>query len=229
MAGFGDEENVPPILEPVAHRHRLGAGGGFVEERGVRDVERGEIGDHRLKIQERFEAALGNFSLIRRVLRVPAGIFQNVALNHRRRDAIVIAHADERAADLVLRRDFLQRGERLMFVARGGQLQRTSESNRFGNGGVNHRVQARVAELLEHFAGIGGTRADVAADKPVGMRRVFDGLRNFILLFGKSHARKLKLRRGNASGFRAKRWQNPASFFHKISDCHSLGTPQYTA
>ncbi len=132
---------------------------------------RGEVGDHRLEIQERFEAALGNFSLIRRVLRVPAGIFQNVALNHRRRDAIVIAHADERAADLVLRRDFLQRGERLMFGARGGQLQRTGEPDRFWNGGVNHRVKARVAELLEHFAGFGGTRADVAANKPVGMQR----------------------------------------------------------
>ena len=95
MATLRDEENVSSVLEPVAHRHRLGAGGGFVEQRRIGDVERGEIGDHRLEIQERFEAALGNFGLIRRVLRVPAGIFQNVALNHRRRDAIVITHADE--------------------------------------------------------------------------------------------------------------------------------------
>ena len=116
-----------------------------------------------------------------------------------------------------------------MFAARGGQLQRTSESNRFWNGVINHRVKTRVAELLEHFAGFGGTRADVAANKPVGMQRVFGGLQYFVLRFGKSHARKLKLRRGNASGFRAKRWQNPVSFFHKISDCHNLGTPQYTA
>jgi hypothetical protein len=69
----------------------------------------------------------------------------------------------------------------------------------------------------------------VAADKPVRMRRVFDGLQNFILLFGKSHARKLKLRRDNASGFRAKRWQNPAPFSHKISGHRGLGMPQYTA
>ena len=40
MAGFGDKEDVPVILEPVAHRHGLGAGGGFVEQRGVGDVER---------------------------------------------------------------------------------------------------------------------------------------------------------------------------------------------
>jgi DNA relaxase NicK len=43
-------------------------------------------------------------------------------------------------------------------------LKRMSESNRFWNGVVNHCVQARVAELLEHFAGVGGTRADVAVD-----------------------------------------------------------------
>jgi hypothetical protein len=39
-----------------------------------------------------------------------------------------------------------------------------------------------------------------------------DGREHFAR-FG-AHARKLKLRRGNASGFRAKRQQNPASFFH---------------
>ena len=113
-----------PSLSRVAHRHRLGGGGGFVEQRGVGDVEAGEVGDHRLEIQERFEPALGNLGLIRRVLRVPAGIFQNVALNDGGRDAIVIAHADERAEDLVLRRDFLQLGERFKFAARGGKIER---------------------------------------------------------------------------------------------------------
>lgn len=70
-----------------------------------------------------------------------------------------------------------------MFAARGGQLKQARESNRFGNGGVNHRVKARVAELLEHFAGIGGTRADVAADKPVGRSGQ---------IFSQSHPGKLR-------------------------------------
>jgi hypothetical protein len=83
--------------------------------------------------------------------------------------------------------------------------------------------------LPEHFAGIGGTRPNVTADKPIGMRHIFDGLQNIILLLRKSHARKLKLLRGNASGFRAKRWQNPASFFGKTSVYRGLGLPQYTA
>ena len=109
-------------FEPVAHRHRLGGGGGFVEQRGVGDVERGEVGDHRLEIQQRFEPALGNFGLIRRVLRVPAGIFQHVALDDRRRDAIVIALADERAENLVFGRDAAQFGQRFKFTFRGGQF-----------------------------------------------------------------------------------------------------------
>ena len=79
--------------------------------------------DHRLEIQQRFEAALGNLGLIRRVLRVPAGIFQNVALDDRRRDAIVIAHADERAENLVLRRDGFQFGKRFKFALRGGKVE----------------------------------------------------------------------------------------------------------
>jgi hypothetical protein len=52
----------------------------------------------------------------------------------------------------------------------------------------------------------------VAANKPVVMRRVFDGLQNFVLRFGKSHARKLKLLRGNASGICCKMMPKPGVF-----------------
>jgi hypothetical protein len=52
-----------------------------IEHGSVGDVERGEISGHCLEIQERFEPALGNFRLVRRILGVPAGIFQNVALD----------------------------------------------------------------------------------------------------------------------------------------------------
>ena len=43
--------------------------------------------DHRLEIQERLKPALRDLGLVRRVLGVPARIFQNISLNHRRRDA----------------------------------------------------------------------------------------------------------------------------------------------
>ena len=78
--------------------------------------------DHRLEIQQRFEPALGNLRLIRRVLRIPAGIFEDVALNDRRRDAIVIALPDERAEHFVFGRNPAQFGERFKFTFRGGQV-----------------------------------------------------------------------------------------------------------
>ena len=75
MTLLRDEEDCFPFLslERVAHGHRFGGGGRFVEERSVRDLQPGQIDDHRLEIQQRFEAALRDLGLVRRVGRVPAG------------------------------------------------------------------------------------------------------------------------------------------------------------
>jgi len=81
-----------------------------------------------------------------------------------------------------------------MFVARGGSCSGRAESNLFWNGVSSSRQGSRSPSCLS----ISPASADAGpmwpADKPVRMRRVFDGLQNFILLFGKKHARKLKLR-----------------------------------
>jgi hypothetical protein len=55
-------------------------------------------------------------------LRIPAGIFQHAALDDRRRDGVVITHADERAENFVFAGDFFEFGERVKFSARGGQI-----------------------------------------------------------------------------------------------------------
>ena len=80
----------------------------------VGDVERGQIGDHRLKIEQRFEPALRDLGLVRRVGRVPTRVFENVSLNHRRRDAIGVAGADEDCAHFILLRDRAQFGQRFV-------------------------------------------------------------------------------------------------------------------
>ena len=64
-------------------------------------------------------------------------------------------------------------GERIKFAARGGQIQFFGKPDFFGNGGVNEFVQIFVAEQREHRAGFGCVRADVAADKLIGMRQKF--------------------------------------------------------
>ena len=105
MTDFRDEKCVASAHDRVTKRHRLGRGGRFVEQRGIGDVERGQVGDHRLEIEQRFEPALRDLGLIRRVGGVPAGIFQDVALDDRRHDAIGVAGANEVADDFVLLRD----------------------------------------------------------------------------------------------------------------------------
>ena len=71
-AGVGNEElrrahrAVRPFRDAVQHRHRLAGGGRFVEQRGVGDLHPGQIADHRLEIEQRFEPALGDLGLVGR-------------------------------------------------------------------------------------------------------------------------------------------------------------------
>ena len=124
MAASRNEESVAPARDRVTERHRFGGGGGFVEQRGVGDIERGEVGDHRLEIEQRFEPALRDLGLIRRVGGVPAGIFENVALDDRRDDAVGITGANEAADDFVFARDCAQLGKCLLLGAARGQIER---------------------------------------------------------------------------------------------------------
>ena len=96
MAVVGDEERSPCpslALAPRSHRHRLGRGGAFVEQRRVGDLQPGEVDDHRLEVQQRLEPSLRDLRLVRRVRRVPARILEDVALDHRRREAVVSSPA----------------------------------------------------------------------------------------------------------------------------------------
>ena len=87
--------------EAPHHCHGLGSGGGLVEQRGVGNVEARQIGDHSLEIQQCLEATLADFRLIGRIGRVPSGILQDIALDHRRKVGAVVSLADERGQHLV--------------------------------------------------------------------------------------------------------------------------------
>ena len=61
MAILGDKEQFPRTIrtdDRPCHRHRFGGGGRFIEHRSVGQGQAGEIADHRLEIQQRFEPAL---------------------------------------------------------------------------------------------------------------------------------------------------------------------------
>ncbi len=72
-----DKERVARPLVPagggVAHGHPLGGRRALIEERRPRERQAGEVRHHRLEVQQRFEAPLGDLRLVRRVLRVPPG------------------------------------------------------------------------------------------------------------------------------------------------------------
>ncbi len=55
------------LFQRESHRHRLRRGGRLIQQRGIRNIQSGEIDDHRLEIQQRLHAALRDFSLVRRV------------------------------------------------------------------------------------------------------------------------------------------------------------------
>ena len=85
----------------VAHAHSLGRCGSFIQKRRVRHLQSRQIGNHRLEIQQSFQSTLRNFSLVRSVMSIPSGILEDIPLNYERRNAVVIAHAYERAESFV--------------------------------------------------------------------------------------------------------------------------------
>ena len=167
VAVLRHEETAPASLLGPAQGHRLGGGRGLIEQRGVRHLEAGEACDHRLEVEQGLQPALGDLRLIRRVGRVPAGVFQDVALDDRGRDAAVVAHADEAAQHLVAAGDLVEFDERRGFGSRGRQFEAAVVSfaaDRGRHGVVDQARERGLSEGLEHLLDLGGPGSDV----PVG-------------------------------------------------------------
>ncbi|GAP58659.1 hypothetical protein AHiyo1_17660 [Arthrobacter sp. Hiyo1] len=149
------------------HEDRFGDGGGFVQEGSVGDGQAHEVLDHGLEVQQRLEAALGNFRLVRGVRRVPGRGFEDVAADHRRSDSVVIALADHLHGRLVLGRQLAQLGQDLDLAE--GVLERQCDilANVIGNRGVYERIDTVVANRLEHDVNVG---LAPGADMPVNER-----------------------------------------------------------
>src|SRR5688572_21027668 len=96
MTQFRNEKRVLRVaaLHGLAKMHRLRCSSAFIKERSVRNRKCGQIRHHRLEIQKRLEPPLRNLSLVRSVLRIPTWILENIALNDRRHNTVVISHSD---------------------------------------------------------------------------------------------------------------------------------------
>ena len=171
MAGGVDEHGVLAVArDAVRHRDGFSGRGPFVEQRRVRDRQRGEVADHRLIVEQRFKAALRDLGLVRRVRRVPARILEHVALNHRGRVRARVAHADERAPDFIAGHLRPERREGVLFGALGRDVERAAEPNIGGNHRIDERVERGIAEGVEHGAHVGIGWSDVARDEGIGLR-----------------------------------------------------------
>jgi hypothetical protein len=161
-----DEEHRALRLGAAARqRHGFGGGGAFIEQRGVGDVQPGQVGNHGLVVQQGLQAALRDLGLVRRIGRVPGGILENVAQHHVGRLRAVVPLADVVAVDLVATGDLLQFGQHVGFAARRRQRQRRLAADLGRHDFFDQGVQAGAADGGEHggLVGVGG--ADVAGDE----------------------------------------------------------------
>ena len=139
----GIDEKAPALrlADARSERHRLGRRGRLVEHRGIGNGHPGEIRHHGLERDQGFEPPLRNLRLVRRIGRVPGRVFEHVAQDHRWRVAVVVAHADERAQDAVLRRQRTQCGERPGLAARRRQRERLLAPDRGRHGAPDQRIE----------------------------------------------------------------------------------------
>ena len=165
-----DDVLEPAALDAVQHRHRFGGRGGFVEQRRRGHLHRGEIADHRLEVEQRFEAALRDLGLVRRVRRVPAGILEHVPEDHARRDAVVVAETDIRLVQLVPRGDRSQLAQELVLRHPVGQIERLVEPDARRHRFVDERLDRRRADRGQHLARFGIVGTDMARLKRAGLQ-----------------------------------------------------------
>ena len=85
---------VIPVLLIKEHGHGFCRCCAFIQQGSIGERQTGEIADHGLEIQQAFQSALGNFSLVRRVLGIPSRIFKYIPEDDTGCDGIIITLAD---------------------------------------------------------------------------------------------------------------------------------------
>ena len=132
------------------HRHGLCGRRAFIEKRSVGHFHARQIHDHGLEIQKRFQTALRDFSLVRRVGSVPPRILEHIAANDTRHFRGVVAHPDvvpEHGVLTCQTVDVLQ-----IFTLRQGlgHAQPLAQSDRPRDGAFDEVVERRRTKGTEH-------------------------------------------------------------------------------
>ena len=174
-----DEEGVRLRLgDAMRKRHRLGRGGRLVEQRGVGDIERGQIRDERLEVEKRLETPLADLRLIGRVGGIPGRILQDVALDGRRHDRAVVALADQRGQHAVLVRRLAHPIEHAAFGQRRAEIERRLLADRLRHGLLDQLIETPYADDAQHLRHLFGRRPDVTTIGEVVRLVSFGGVMN---------------------------------------------------
>ncbi len=137
-----DDDPIRWTRGAAAHeRDRFGHGGALVEQGGVGRVEPGEIGHHRLKVQEGLQPALADFGLVRRIRRVPRGALEHVAPDDTGRDGPRVAEADHGLGDRVAGGQPAELLEDLLLGGGGREAERAEAPHTSRNRGIDQRVE----------------------------------------------------------------------------------------
>lgn len=170
MAVLVDEEQIAFRLgHALGQGHGFGGGGRFVQQRGVGQLQAGEVDGQLLEIEQGFEPALGDFRLVGCVGGVPTGVFQHVAQDHRGGQGAVITHADQAGPDLVLLGITAQLGQGGLLVQRRRQVQRTVETDARRHRLFDQLDPAAQAQAVEHRLLLGGVGPEVTPQKGIGI------------------------------------------------------------
>ncbi len=150
---------------PMRQRHRFRRRRRLVKQRGVRDRQPGQVGDHGLEVHQGFQPALADLRLIRRISRVPTRIFQDIPLDDRRQDSTVIALPDERGEHLVLARNLAHAVKRRPLGKGGCKGERPPSPDRGRNHFRDQGVKAFCAHRRQHGVDVTRVRTDVPLGK----------------------------------------------------------------
>ena len=130
--------------------HCLGSCRCFIQQRRAGNVHLRKICHERLEVQQTLESTLGDLRLVGRVLGVPSRILDQVTQDHRRRDGVVVPHADIRASDRVLRSDRLQLCQHLDLRQRRWQVKGLLKTNLRWHRLLHQLVNARGINRCQH-------------------------------------------------------------------------------
>ena len=140
------------LIHPMQHGHRLRHGGRFIEEGGVGDFHSGQLDHHGLEVEQRLEAALGDFGLVRRVGGVPAGILEDIAADDRWCDGAVVAHPDQRHVGPIALGDGLELLLSTQLAKRFGKIEHVVETNVGGHGAIDQFGERVDTDRREHVS-----------------------------------------------------------------------------